>query len=71
VARCVQRGLSLQAIAESMQQLPGVDVNNPELQAAIAEAARQMGNGEGDKDAEDEGQEDQAADGGGGSGAAQ
>jgi hypothetical protein len=36
-----------------MGQLPGVDVNNPELQAAIADAARQMGgNGSGDADAE-------------------
>lgn len=36
-----------QAIAASMAQLPGVDVNDPQMQAAIAAAARQINGGGG------------------------
>lgn len=38
----VNHCMYLQAITQSMQSLPGVDINSPEVQAAIAEASRAL-----------------------------
>jgi hypothetical protein len=43
----------MQAITQSMQALPGVDINSPEVQAAIAEASKALDKKDHDDDAEE------------------